>query len=49
VALVQYKERFVIPEVHRETKTTVDPRTMYEKRGHIGFGFKRREFVARKW
>ncbi|MBI5599326.1 MAG: nitrate reductase subunit beta [Deltaproteobacteria bacterium] len=49
VALAQYKERFVIPEIHREIKTTVDPRTMYEKRGHVGFGFKRREFVARKW
>ena len=44
-----HKERFVIPETHRETKTTVDPRTMYEKRGSIGFGQKKKEFLGRQW
>jgi len=48
-SLATYKERFVIPETHRESKTTVDPRTMYEKRGSIGFGVKKKEFVGRQW
>jgi nitrate reductase beta subunit len=48
-SLAQYKERFVIPETHRESKTTVDPRTMYEKRGSVGFGPKKREFIGRQW
>ncbi len=48
-SLATYKERFVIPETHRENKTTVDPRTMYEKRGSVGFGVKRKEFVGREW
>jgi nitrate reductase beta subunit len=49
VALATYEERFVIPETHRETKTTVDPRSMYEKRGHVGFGNKKKEFTGRQW
>ncbi|MBI5599560.1 MAG: nitrate reductase subunit beta [Deltaproteobacteria bacterium] len=49
VALATFQERFVIPEMHRETKTTVDPRTMYEKRGTVGFGSKKREFIGRSW
>lgn len=49
VALGTFEERFVIPETHRESKTTVDPRTMYEKRGHVGFGFKKKEFTGRQW
>ena len=44
-----YQERFVIPEIHREAKTTVDPRTVYEKRGTIGFGSKRIEWPRRQW
>jgi len=48
-SLATYKERFVIPETHREAKTTVDPRTMYEKRGTVGFGTKRKELVGREW
>ena len=47
--LATFKERFVIPETHRETKTTIDPRTMYEKRGTIGFGFKKQEVIGRQW
>lgn len=47
--LATFKERFVIPETHRESKTTVDPRTMYEKRGTIGFGFKTKEIIGRQW
>jgi nitrate reductase beta subunit len=47
--LATFKERFVIPETHRESKTTVDPRTMYEKRGSIGFGFKKQEIIGRQW
>jgi nitrate reductase beta subunit len=49
VALATYQERFVIPEVHRESKTSVDPRTVYEKRGTIGFGAKRVEWPRRQW
>ncbi|MEK6584659.1 MAG: 4Fe-4S dicluster domain-containing protein, partial [Nitrospirota bacterium] len=48
-SLATYNERFVIPETHRENKTTVDPRTMYEKRGSVGFGPKRKEFPSREW
>jgi len=29
--------------------TTVDPRTMYEKRGTVGFGQKKQELVSRQW
>ncbi len=47
--IATFKERFVIPETHRETKTTVDPRSMYEKRGTIGFGFKTKEIIGRQW
>jgi nitrate reductase beta subunit len=49
VSLGTFQERFVIPETHRETMTTVDPRTMYEKRGTVGFGNKRQELVSRQW
>jgi nitrate reductase beta subunit len=49
VALATFKERFVIPETHRESKTSVDPRTMYEKRGSVGFGVKKKEFLGRQW
>ena len=49
LALATFNERFVIPETHRETKTTVDPRTMYEKRGSVGFGVKKKEFLGRSW
>ncbi|MEK7679052.1 MAG: nitrate reductase subunit beta, partial [Deltaproteobacteria bacterium] len=49
VSLATYQERFVIPETHRETKSTVDPRTMYEKRGTVGFGTKKKEMLAREW
>ena len=48
-SLATYNERFVIPETHRENKTTVDPRNMYEKRGSVGFGPKRKEFPSREW
>lgn len=48
-AIATYKERFVVPEIHRESKTTVDPRTMYEKRGSVGFGVKKKEFLTRQW
>ncbi|MBI3754639.1 MAG: nitrate reductase subunit beta, partial [Deltaproteobacteria bacterium] len=48
-SLATYKERFVISETHRESKTTVDPRMMYEKRGTIGFGAKKKEFIGRQW
>jgi len=59
-SLATYNERFVIPETHRENKTTVDPRNMYEKRGvdprnmyekrgAVGFGPKRKEFPSREW
>ena len=47
--IATFKERFVIPETHRETKTTIDPRNMYEKRGTIGFGFKKQEVIGRQW
>ncbi|MBI5236894.1 MAG: nitrate reductase subunit beta, partial [Deltaproteobacteria bacterium] len=49
LSLGTFQERFVIPETHRETMTTVDPRTMYEKRGSVGFGQKKKEFPARTW
>jgi len=49
VALATFQERFVIPETHRETMTTVDPRLMYEKRGSVGFGVKKKEFLGRTW
>jgi nitrate reductase beta subunit len=49
VSLATFKERFVIPETHRESKTTLDPREMFEKRGTIGFGSKKKEFVGREW
>ena len=49
VSLGTFQERFVIPETHRETMTTVDPRTMYEKRGTVGFGQKKQELVSRQW
>jgi len=49
LALATFSERFVIPETHRETKTNVDPRTMYEKRGSVGFGVKKKEFLGRSW
>jgi nitrate reductase beta subunit len=49
IALATFSERFVIPETHRESKTSVDPRTMYEKRGSIGFGVKKKEFLGRSW
>jgi nitrate reductase beta subunit len=49
VSLATYNERFVIPETHREIQTTVDPRNMFEKRGHTGFGNKRTEFTRRTW
>ncbi|OGW49379.1 MAG: nitrate reductase subunit beta [Nitrospirae bacterium RBG_19FT_COMBO_42_15] len=48
-SLATYKERFVIPETHRESKSTVDPRTMYEKRGTVGFGTKKKELIGRQW
>lgn len=47
--IATFKERFVIPETHRESKSTIDPRTMYEKRGSIGFGFKKQEIIGRQW
>ncbi len=47
--IATFKERFVIPETHRESKTTIDPRNMYEKRGSIGFGFKKQEIIGRQW
>ena len=49
VTLATYQERFVIPETHREIKTTVDPREVYEKRGTVGFGSKRIEWPRRQW
>ncbi|VAV82226.1 Respiratory nitrate reductase beta chain, partial [hydrothermal vent metagenome] len=49
LALATFSERFVIPETHRESKTSVDPRTMYEKRGSVGFGVKKKEFLGRTW
>ncbi len=50
VSLATYDERFVIPETHRETKTTIEPREMYEKRGTIGFGAKKKEILGgREW
>ncbi|MDO8427099.1 MAG: nitrate reductase subunit beta, partial [Deltaproteobacteria bacterium] len=48
-SLSTVQERFVIPETHRETMSTVDPRTMYEKRGSVGFGQKKKEFLGRTW
>jgi nitrate reductase beta subunit len=49
ISLGTFQERFVIPETHREIKTTVDPRSMYEKRGSIGFGSKKKEFLGRQF
>ncbi len=49
VSLATYQERFVIPETHREIKTTVDPRTVYEKRGNVGLGPKTAEWPRRQW
>jgi len=49
VSLATYQERFVIPETHREIKTSVDPRTMYEKRGTVGFGTKKTHMLKRSW
>jgi nitrate reductase beta subunit len=49
VSLATFKERFVIPETHRESKTTLDPREMFEKRGTIGFGSKKKEYIGREW
>ena len=49
VSLATFQERFVIPETHRESMSTVDPRTMYEKRGTVGFGNKKQELVSRQW
>jgi nitrate reductase beta subunit len=48
-SLATYKERFVIPETHRESKNTIDPRLMYEKRGTVGFGTKKKELIGRQW
>ena len=47
--IATFKERFVIPQTHRESKSTIDPRSMYEKRGSIGFGFKKQEIIGRQW
>jgi len=51
LSLATYEERFVIPETHRESETTIDPRTVYEKRGTVGFGKKQhnRELLGRSW
>ncbi|MFQ5480487.1 MAG: nitrate reductase subunit beta [Thermodesulfobacteriota bacterium] len=51
LSLATYEERFVIPETHRESQTTIDPRTVYEKRGTVGFGKKQhnRELLGRSW
>jgi nitrate reductase beta subunit len=49
VSLGTFEERFVIPETHREIKSTVDPRAMYEKRGTIGFGTKQKEIIGRQY
>lgn len=49
VSLATFEERFVIPETHRESKSTIDPRLMYEKRGTIGFGAKRKEILVREY
>ncbi len=49
LSLATYEERFVIPETHREDKSSVDPRTMYEKRGTVGFGNKKSELLRRQW
>jgi nitrate reductase beta subunit len=48
-SLGTFQERFVIPETHRETMTNVDPREMFEKRGSVGFGTKKKEFLGRTW
>jgi len=48
-SLATFQERFVIPETHRESMSTVDPRTMFEKRGTVGFGNKRQELIGRNW
>ncbi|MDH4101651.1 MAG: hypothetical protein OEV28_13890, partial [Nitrospirota bacterium] len=48
-SLGTFQERFVIPETHRETMSSVDPRLMYEKRGTVGFGNKKRELIGRQW
>jgi nitrate reductase beta subunit len=48
-SLATFEERFVIPETHREIKSTVDPRQMYEKRGTVGFGNKKKELIGRQW
>jgi len=47
LALSTFTERFVIPETHRESKTELDPRLMYEKRGTIGFGKKKQSLLSR--
>ncbi len=49
VSLGHFEHRFNIPETHRETKSTVDPREMFEKRGTIGFGRKSKELIGREW
>ncbi|MCK4963420.1 MAG: hypothetical protein KAS19_13075, partial [Anaerolineales bacterium] len=49
ISLGTFQERFVIPETHRESKTSVDPRSMDEKRGSIGFGPKKKEFLGRQF
>jgi nitrate reductase beta subunit len=49
MSLATFEERFVIPETHREIKSTCDPRVMYEKRGTVGFGSKKKEFTSRQW
>lgn len=49
VSLASFEERFVIPDTHREDKSTIDPRLMYEKRGTIGFGAKRKEILVREY
>ena len=49
VSLATFDERFVIPETHREIKSSVDPRVMYEKRGTVGIGTKKNELVGRQW
>ena len=48
-SLATFEERFVIPETHREIKSSVDPRQMYEKRGTVGFGNKKKELIGRQW
>jgi len=51
LSLATYEERFVIPETHREAESSIDPRTVYEKRGTVGFGKKQhnRELLGRSW